>query len=179
MSGIRVGDYVSIWYQEWIHPYNNRQLTDKYRLIDIIHTSENPYKYTLILATKGAISEETFGTSYSNLTLRWERSKITRDEGNWCEDGFQAGDTITVKDTEKNNGQYIIWSISEDGRTIILDLGNILDPEEVVESEEITNNQAVAITPTVAATAFVGTMLQRAGLARCKVGGANLLRLMT
>src|SRR5262249_3440181 len=48
---------------------------------------------------------------------------ITRSNGNWSSDGFQAGQTIAVAGTANNNGVFRIASISPDGTTLTLVVG--------------------------------------------------------
>lgn len=108
---IQIGDYISIW-------KDGQQLTDKYRVTDIEYEYMYGY-YTLTLHTRGEVMD----ISYENVTLRWERNRITRTYGgNWRNDGFEEGDLITVKGTNSDNdGQYVIMGISDNGLTIYLD----------------------------------------------------------
>ena len=60
--------------------------------------------------------ELTFGYNESS-----EKNTIVRDSGSWTEDGFSAGEWITISGTENNDGEYLISSISTNGLTLYLD----------------------------------------------------------
>jgi hypothetical protein len=54
---------------------------------------------------------------------------ITRSAGNWLTDGFVPGQSITIVDSQGNDGAYQIQSISLDGTTITFDDATVLADE--------------------------------------------------
>jgi hypothetical protein len=49
---------------------------------------------------------------------------IFRSSGSWSQDGFQAGETITVSGTVVNDGTYLVTSVAPGGRTLVLSRGS-------------------------------------------------------
>ena len=61
--------------------------------------------------------------SMRNATIVFADHGITRSRGSWTTDGFAAGDRISVRGGSANAGQYLIQSISADGRTLTVTAG--------------------------------------------------------
>ena len=62
--------------------------------------------------------------SMRNATIVFADHGITRSRGSWTTDGFAAGDRISVRGGSANAGQYLIQSISADGRTLTVTAGS-------------------------------------------------------
>ena len=96
-----------------------------------------------------------FGVMYGNPSLGFVHEggtsvdKITRDTGSWIEDGFTAGDVITVGGAGDNNNTYTIEKVSE--KDLILADGYFLTPAGNV------TNATVAMTIRSAAATTKGS----------------------
>ena len=73
---------------------------------------------TLTLTSAATLTAE---SSVAGVTVATPRAnaRITRDSGSWIEEGFQAGQEITVSDAGANNGTYTIESVSGDVLVLI------------------------------------------------------------
>jgi Ca2+-binding RTX toxin-like protein len=63
-----------------------------------------------------------------NITVSSGRSAdsmITRGTGSWIEDGFRAGQEITVTGSQENNGSYVIGRIDPTGKILFLAPGSL------------------------------------------------------
>ncbi|QEI44253.1 Bifunctional hemolysin/adenylate cyclase (plasmid) [Dolichospermum sp. UHCC 0315A] len=69
---------------------------------------------------------------------------ITRNEGSWIGDGFRAGQTLRVKDTNSNDGYYRILSVED--IIITLETGDNLTSQTTSEAT-ITTGPAMSGTP--------------------------------
>ena len=92
---------------------------------------------TLVLAPGNFVASETVsGVSVGAPNIP---DTITRSNGSWSSDGFQAGQSITVAGTKSNNGVFQIASISPDGTTLILVVGEAVVNETGPGSTRVTS----------------------------------------
>ncbi|MFK8115024.1 MAG: hypothetical protein AB8B91_22675, partial [Rubripirellula sp.] len=79
----------------------------------------------------------------TGLTFADTGATITRDQGSWIADGFVAGQTIRIEDTERNDGVYQVDAVSED--VLTLEFGTLLVEElvariTVAETDRLTRD---------------------------------------
>ena len=76
------------------------------------------------------------------------RDTLTRSTGSWLNDGFVAGDTITISGgSDTLNGTYTIAAISSDGLTLTLTESAELSTENVADASSltVTRNDGIAV----------------------------------
>ena len=98
------------------------------QVITVTNTSHNNGTYVVGSVTGGTLTlESTTGELTGDPTLTFTPGTngggtITRsdlaDGGSWYQDGFEAGQTITIQGSASNDGTYTIASISPDGSTL-------------------------------------------------------------
>ncbi|WP_157369663.1 beta strand repeat-containing protein, partial [Zavarzinella formosa] len=70
--------------------------------------------------------------------LSFTGNTITRSSGSWSDDGFTAGGKINIDGSADNNGQFTVTSITNNGRTLVIDLGTKPDNTPIVFADEHT-----------------------------------------
>jgi len=80
--------------------------------------------------------------------------KITRSIGSWIDDGFEAGQIITIEGSNNNDGSYIIDNVSADGLTLSLNVYDELSDEQDAQDlliqaagEKVSSFQSTGLSP--------------------------------
>ena len=99
---------------------------------------------TLTLDFQDTLSDE---PNAAGIAVTGQDTLTRNDTGSWIDDGFLAGDAITVTGSGTNNGTYLIDAISDDGLILTLDSVDTLTDEPnaaavtVATQDTITRNR--------------------------------------
>ncbi|MBC2721360.1 MAG: hypothetical protein HGJ97_01595, partial [Desulfosporosinus sp.] len=92
----------------------------------------------LTLETQGAWTEDRENVTGVSVRSSQPFGQIKRSSGNWLDEGFFPNQWIQITGTDSNNQSVQIKSISDDGKTLYLDVSAVITPETIGSGRQIT-----------------------------------------